>query len=97
MSFISYFLTVNKAIRYAPEIWASNYSTGRLEVLENEPGHGQLRLLDFNHSPLLCTYLTGFFHGVGLRVAKAADVKVVEAECIHKGGKACVFAFTWNP
>ena len=96
MSFISYFLTVNKAIRYAPDLWSHNYNSGKIEILENEKGRGKLALKDFNHSPILCTYLAGFFHGVGKTVAKAADVKVVEEKCVHKGAEHCVFAFKWD-
>ncbi|MDO9537172.1 MAG: hypothetical protein Q7J68_02515 [Thermoplasmata archaeon] len=96
MSFISYFLTVNKAIRYAPELWGNNYNTGKIEVLENEKGSGKLALIDFNHSPVLCTYLAGFFHGVGVVVARTADVKVTEEKCVHRGAEYCVFAFTWD-
>ncbi|MBA3045228.1 MAG: hypothetical protein FP824_03350 [Euryarchaeota archaeon] len=96
MSFISYFLTVNKALKHAPEMWGNNYNTGKLEVLENEPGRGKLTLTDFKHSPILCTYLAGFFHGVGVRVAKAADVKVTEEQCVHKGAEHCVFSFVWD-
>jgi len=96
MSFISYFLTVNKALSYAPEMWGHNYSTGTLELLENEPGRGRLMLKDFKHSPVLCTYLAGYFHGVGTKVAKAADVKVTEERCVHKGADGCVFSFKWD-
>jgi len=96
MSFISYFLTVNKALQYAPEMWGHNYNSGKIEVMENEKGRGKLALTDFNHSPILCTYLAGFFHGVGRTVAKAADVKVTEEKCVHKGAENCVFAFTWD-
>lgn len=96
MSFISYFLTVNKAIGYAPEMWGHNYSAGRLEILENKPGLGRVALRDFAHSPILCTYLAGYFHGVGARVAKAADVTVAEEMCSCKGADACVFAFRWD-
>jgi predicted hydrocarbon binding protein len=96
MSFISYFLTVNKAIGYAPEMWGHNYNTGKLEILENQKGSGKLILTDFKHSPILCTYLAGYFHGVGATVAKAADVKVTEEKCVHKGAEHCVFAFKWD-
>lgn len=96
MSFISYFLNVNKAIKYAPELWNHNYNTGKIEILENEKGTGKLKLTDFKHSPILCTYLAGFFHGVGRTVAKAADVKVSEEKCVHKGAEYCVFAFKWD-
>ena len=96
MSFISYFLTVNKALKFAPEMWGNNYNSGKLEVLENEPGHGKLTLADFKHSPILCTYLAGYFHGVGKKVAKAADVKVTEEKCVHKGAEKCVFSFVWK-
>lgn len=96
MSFVSYFLTINKALKFAPELWANNYNTGTIEVLENERGQGKLVLRDFKHSPVLCTYLAGFFHGVGTKVSKAADVKVKEEECVHKGGTGCVFSFKWD-
>ena len=96
MSFISYFIDVNKALKHAPEMWGNNYNTGKLEVLENEPGRGKLALSDFRHSPVLCTYLAGYFHGVGARVAKAADVKVTEDKCAHKGAEKCVFSFKWD-
>ncbi len=96
MSFISYFLTVNKALGYAPEMWGHNYNAGKLEILENKPGQGKLALSDFKHSPVLCTYLAGYFHGVGAKVAKAVDVKVTEDQCVHKGAEKCVFAFKWD-
>ena len=96
MSFISYFLTVNKALHYAPDMWSKNYNTGYIEVLENEKGHGKLALLDFNHAPILCTYLAGFFHGVGAVVSKATEVNVTEETCVHKGADKCVFSFTWD-
>jgi hypothetical protein len=95
MSFLSYFLTVNKALSYAPEMWGQNYSSGSLEVLENAPGRGKVALRDFAHSPILCQYLAGYFHGVGARVAKAADVRVTEESCVHRGGDACIFLFEW--
>lgn len=96
MSFISYFLTVNKALHHAPEIWTRNYSTGKIKVLVNEKGRGKLALSDFKHSPILCTYLAGFFHGVGTKVAKAADIKVTEEKCVHKGADSCIFSFRWD-
>jgi len=96
MSFISYFLTINKALQYAPEIWGNNYSTGKLELLENGKNHGRLSLSDFRHSPVLCTYLAGFFHGVGTKVAKAVDVRVMEEQCVHRGADRCVFSFDWD-
>lgn len=95
-SFISYFLNVNKALHYAPEMWGHNYNSGKLEILENGKGKGKLVLTDFRHSPILCTYLAGYFHGVGKTVAKAADVRVTEEKCVHRGAEHCVFAFTWD-
>ena len=93
---MNYFLSIKTAINHAPEIWRQNYSSGKIVILENGKGRGRLAIVDFKHTPILCTYLTGFFQGVGTQIARAKNVKVSEEKCVHKGAERCEYVFTWD-
>lgn len=93
---MNYFLSIRTAINHAPEIWKQNYSSGKMIILENAKGRGRLAIVDFKQSPILCTYLIGFFQGIGTQIARAKNVRVSEEICAHKGGKHCEYMFVWD-
>jgi len=93
---MNYFLSIRTAIDRAPEIWKQNYSSGKIIILENAKGRGRLAIVDFKQSPILCTYLIGFFQGIGTQIARAKNVRVSEEICAYKGGKHCEYVFVWD-
>ena len=93
---MNYFMSIQKALAHGPEIWEQNYRAGRIKVLENTKDMGRLAIYDLKFSPILCTYLAGYFHGVGLRIAKVQSIEVLEEKCVHKGADHCEFAFKWK-
>jgi predicted hydrocarbon binding protein len=92
---MNYFMTIQKALAHGPEIWQQNYRAGRIEVRENSKDRGRLAIFDFATSPIMCTYLAGYFHGVGLQIAKAKALSVEEVKCVHRGADHCEFVFKW--
>lgn len=92
---LGYFLSINMAIKFSPEIWARNYTCGDMVIITNEKGFGRLALNNFKGAPIMCTYLRGFFHGVGASLAKAKNVQVREDKCQHRGDPRCEYTFTW--
>jgi predicted hydrocarbon binding protein len=93
---MNYFMTIQKALAHGPEIWEQNYRAGHIKVLENTKDRGRLAIYDFKFSPILCTYLAGYFHGVGMKIAKAKSLDVIEEKCAHKGADHCEFVFKWT-
>ena len=92
---LGYFMSVNTAIKFSPDIWARNYTCGEMLIITNEKGFGRLALNDFKGTPIMCAYLRGFFHGVGASLAKAKNVQVREDKCQHRGDPRCEYTFTW--
>jgi len=93
---MNYFLTIQKALAHGPEIWEQNYRAGHVKVLENTKERGRMAIYDFSFSPIMCTYLAGYFYGVGTKIAKAKKLDVKEVMCVHKGADHCEFAFEWS-
>ncbi len=94
--FMRYFLSAEKIMEKAGEMWGKHYTVGKLESVEmnTEERFIRARLYNIDLHPIFCDYLIGYFSsvikmGVG-RVGKGEEVK-----CVHRGDDYHEFTIRW--
>jgi uncharacterized protein YxjI len=94
--FMRYFLSVEKIMEKAGEIWEKHYTVGKLEHVEMnvEEKFMRAKLYDINLHPIMCDYLTGYFSSI-IKMGVGEEVKTEEVTCIHKGGDYHEFTTKW--
>ncbi len=95
---LKYFASLKKVAEKAPMYWRKHWSTGSLdpgEVHEDEK-YLILRLRDFKVHPILCTYLTGYYLGVGEMTMGGKNQTAKEVKCMHRGDEYHEFIVRWE-
>lgn len=94
--FMRYFLSPEKIMEKAGEMWEKHYTVGKLECVEmnSEENFIRARLYDINLHPILCDYLIGYFSSV-IKMGVGKDGKGEEIKCIHQGDDYHEFTIKW--
>lgn len=94
--FMRYFLSPEKIMEKAGEMWEKHYTVGKLEPVEMNTEERSLiaRLYDVNLHPAMCDYLRGYFSSV-IKMGVGEETKGEEISCIHEGGEYHEFKVTW--
>ncbi len=94
--FMRYFLSPEKIMEKAGEIWEKHYTVGKLEPTEMniEEKFIKAKLHGINLHPILCDYLKGYFSCV-IKMGVGEEVQAEEMECVHNGDQAHHFVIKW--
>lgn len=94
--FIKYFISPEKIIEKAGEMWEKHYTVGKLVSgeLDGENEGLTAHLYDIDYHPILCDYLSGYFSSI-LKMGTGRSVKAEEVKCIHKGDDHHQFVIKW--
>ncbi len=94
--FMRYFLSAEKIMEKAGEMWKKHYTVGKLESVELNMEEKILRahLYDIDLHPIFCDYLCGYFGSV-IKMGVGEDVKSEEEKCIHQGDEYHEFVIRW--
>lgn len=94
--FMRYFLSPEKIMEKAGEMWDKHYSVGRLDVGEvnSEENYMRGHLYEIDLHPIFCDYLTGYFSSI-IKMGVGKETKGEEAKCTHKGDDQHEFLVTW--
>jgi hypothetical protein len=86
-----------KAVHRAPAYWLRYCDTGTMVEEEIRPGYFRMALEGFPEiDPLHCTLIEGWNEaGIGSTWA-TKNVRVTQIECVHRGGKRCVYEGHWD-
>lgn len=89
--------TPEKAVHRAPQYWGRYSDTGRLVEEEIRQGYFRIAMEEFpDIDPLHCVLIEGWNEGGIASVGRVKSVEVHQSECVHRGGKRCVFEGTWS-
>jgi len=82
----------------APKIWKKHYTIGEIEPVElnEEKKYAILRLKDFKVHKIMCTYLEGYFCGIGQLIIKTSKIESKETKCPFLGDEYHEFLLTWE-
>jgi len=96
--FMQYFLSLEKTLALAPQIWKKYYSVGSLKSTElNKPEKFViLRLENFNAHPILCVYLSGFFSTLLKMIIKNSVISCEEIKCCFHGDESHEYLLKWK-
>ncbi len=94
--FMRYFLSAEKIMEKAGEMWEKHYTVGKLECVEmnSEESFIRARLYDIDLHPILCDYLIGYFSSV-IKMGVGKDGNGEEIRCIHRGDDYHEFTIKW--
>lgn len=94
--FMRYFLSPEKIMEKASEMWDKHYSIGRLEMIEvnNEKNYIRGGIYDIDLHPIFCDYLSGYFASI-VKMGVGKEAKGEEVKCTHKGDQYHEFLITW--
>jgi len=94
--FMKYFVSVDRVVQKAPEMWRENYSLGRLEVVKYDKKEKVIivRIKSFIIHPLYCRVFEGYFKSVTQMVLKT-PVTCRETKCRYEGDGWDEFLLTW--
>jgi len=94
--FMRYFLSPEKIMEKAGEMWEKHYSVGRLEPVEMnlEERFVKAKLYDIDLHPVVCDYLCGYFSSV-IKMGVGKDTQGEEPICTHEGGDFHEFKVQW--
>jgi len=95
---LKYFLSLRRSLEETSTYWRKHYTVGDLEFVElnEEKKYFILRLKNFKLHPILCTYLTGYFHRFGQYVIKGEKITIEETKCMFKGDPYHEFLGRWE-
>jgi uncharacterized protein YxjI len=97
--FMRYFLSAEKIMEKAGEMWGKHYTVGKLESVEMniEENFLRARLYDIDLHPIFCDYLLGYFSSIiKMGVGKEGkEGKGEELKCIHRGDDYHEFTIKW--
>ncbi len=94
--FMKHFLSPEKTFARSGEMWDKHYTAGKLEAVNVDIAGKTvvMRLTGVKIHPIFCTYLAGYFGGVGkLVVQKEAETK--EHKCPFNGDDVHEFTIKW--
>ena len=94
--FMRYFLSPEKIMEKAGEMWEKHYTAGKLEPTEMniEEKFIKAKIHGIDLHPILCDYLRGYFASV-IKMGVGEEVQSEETECVHNGGQAHQFVIKW--
>jgi len=94
--FMRYFLSPEKIMRKAGEIWSKHYTAGNLEPVEKNGNGNYIRanLYDVDLHPIMCDYLSGYFASV-VKMGVGKETKGEEVKCVHNGDEHHEFIISW--
>ncbi len=94
--FMKYFVSVDKVIEKAPEMWRQSYTKGNLKVTKYDRQGREIvvRIEDFFAHPLYCKVFEGYFRSVVKMILKV-PVLCEETRCQYEGDKEDEFHFRW--
>jgi predicted hydrocarbon binding protein len=94
--FMRYFLSAEKIMEKAGEMWEKHYTVGKLEPIEmnTEEKFIRARIYDINLHPIFCDYLMGYFSSV-IKMGVGEEVEPEEIKCIHRGDDYHEFTIRW--
>ncbi len=86
-----------KAVRRAPQYWQRYCDAGRMVEEDVHKGYFRMALEEFpGIDPLHCVLIEGWNEGGLAAIGRTRNVEVHQSECVHRGGKRCVFEGTWE-
>jgi predicted hydrocarbon binding protein len=86
-----------KAVHRGQNYWSRYCDTGTMVEEEVRPGYSRTALEGFPHIDRLHCKLIEGWHEAGIGSTWGAkNVQVTQLECVHKGGKRCVFEGHWD-
>jgi hypothetical protein len=94
--FMRYFLSAEKIMEKAGEMWGKHYTVGKLESVEmnTEEKFIRARLYNVDLHPIFCDYLIGYFSSV-IKMGVGEEGKGEEVKCIHRGDDYHEFTIKW--
>ncbi|MCX8173379.1 MAG: hypothetical protein N3F63_02050 [Thermoplasmata archaeon] len=92
---MGYFLSPEKALKYAPTFWRDIYTEGEFVILEAEKNHARFAIKDFPLSKIFCSYMIGYTQGIGY-LCRLKSVVCTETRCVHDGAEFCEFEISWS-
>jgi len=94
--FMRYFLSPERIMEKAGEMWKKHYTVGNLEIVEinNQDNYMKGGLYDIKMHPIMCDYLTGYFSTI-IAMGVGKKTKGEETKCIHKGDNYHEFTVSW--
>lgn len=94
--FMRYFLSAEKIMEKAGEMWEKHYAVGKLESVEmnTEEKFIRARLYDINLHPIFCDYLIGYFSSV-IKMGVGKEGEGEEIKCVHRGDDYHEFTIKW--
>ncbi len=94
--FMKYFVSVDRVVEKASEMWGQSYTKGSLEVTKYDKQAREIivRIEDFFAHPLYCKVFEGYFQSVVKMIIKA-PVSCEETKCQYEGDKGDEFLFRW--
>lgn len=86
-----------KAVRRAPQYWQRYCDTGRMVEEDVHAGYFRMALEDFpTIDALHCVLIEGWNEGGLAALGRTKDVEVHQSECVHRGGRRCVYEGSWK-
>jgi len=94
--FMRHFLSAEKIMEKAGEMWKKHYTAGRLEAVEMNTEEKFVRayIHEIDLHPVLCDYLSGYFSSI-IKMGVGEETKAEEVKCIHRGDNYHEFIIRW--
>lgn len=94
--FMKYFVSVDRVIEKAPEMWGQSYTKGTLKVIKYDKQKREIiiRIEDFFAHPLYCKVFEGYFQSV-VKMILRTPVSCEEIKCQYEGDDVDEFRFRW--
>ena len=94
---MNYFISPRAVFFLAPKHWRKHYNIGTIETADwrKKEKIGILHMKDFEVHPTFCTFLCGYFEGMG-RLSGATNATCEETKCIHKSDSYHEFIIRWE-
>jgi len=94
--FMRHFLSAEKIMEKAGEMWGKHYTVGSLKSVEmnTEEKFIRARLYDIDLHPIFCDYLIGYFSSV-IKMGVGTEGKGEEVKCVHRGDDYHEFTIRW--
>lgn len=94
---LKYFVSTKKIVEKIPAYWHKHHSIGSLdpEEFREDEKYLVIRLRDFKVHPIMCSYLTGYYLGVG-EMTGVKNLTGEEVKCMHRGDEYHEFIVRWE-
>lgn len=85
--FMKFFLSLEKTLNMAVQVWPKYYSEGHIKIIKhNKKEHFiVIHLIDFKKHPLTCLILQGIFMNIVKLASGSKKVTVRETKCVFRG------------